>query len=275
MDTMLLFPLGREGDRRLADREVRAVVEPHALDAPPVPPRPVRRAEVDEPVRRALLHYLCVAARNVRILDPDVGVARPAEHRALLVEDAPLATPAQHRDLPLHPELDGRGGLGRLRPWLVDHRRTGWRDLGRSLLVAAPSVLRHAGGDAELADAEVVVGLEEDPRRRQQRVVLAHGVLGEVLLELRDERVLVTLELLAVARGEVDRVLVRHIHARDRVERCSSISFASLRASSTGWTFVRKARPKTPSKTRSSLCSIPRSIRTPLRVPPRQEREAL
>ena len=32
------------------------------------------------------------------------------------------------------------------------------------------------------------------------------------------------------------------------VERCSSISFASLRASSTGWTFVRKARPKTPSK---------------------------
>src|SRR5438093_568269 len=114
MDTMLLFPLGREGDRRLADREVRAVVEPHALDAPPVHLRAVRRAEVDEPVRRALLHDLCVTARNVRILDPDVGVARPAEHRALLVEDAPLATPAQHRDLPLHPELDGRGGLGRL-----------------------------------------------------------------------------------------------------------------------------------------------------------------
>src|SRR5205814_1664170 len=42
-------------------------------------------------------------------------------------------------------------------------------------------------------------------------------------------------------------------------ERCSSISFASLRASSTGWTLVLKARPKTPSKRRSSLCSIARS----------------
>src|SRR3954468_16402525 len=216
MDTVLLFPLGREGDRRLADREVRAVVEPHALDAPPVHLRAVRRAEIDEPVRRALLHDLCVAARHVRILDLDVGVARAAEHRALLVEDAPLAAPAQRCDLALHAEIDGRGGLGRLRPWLVDHRRAGRRDLGRCLLVAAPSVLRHAGGDAELADAEVVVGLEEDPRRRQQRVVLTHGVLGEVLLELRDERVLVPLELLAVAGGEVDRVLVRHIHARDR-----------------------------------------------------------
>src|SRR5260221_12179565 len=43
------------------------------------------------------------------------------------------------------------------------------------------------------------------------------------------------------------------------MERFSSISFASLRASSTGWTFARKARPKTPSKIRSSLCSIARS----------------
>src|SRR5438105_1932431 len=41
--------------------------------------------------------------------------------------------------------------------------------------------------------------------------------------------------------------------------RWSSISFASLRASSTGWTFVRKARPKTPSKSASIFCSIDRS----------------
>src|SRR5436190_2215592 len=52
------------------------------------------------------------------------------------------------------------------------------------------------------------------------------------------------------------------------VERFSSISFASLRASSTGWTLVRKARPKTPSKSRSSLCSIARStwLNLPRRV---------
>ena len=36
----------------------------------------------------------------------------------------------------------------------------------------------------------------------------------------------------------------------------SSISFASFRASSTGWTFVRNARPKTPSRSASIFCSI-------------------
>ena len=41
------------------------------------------------------------------------------------------------------------------------------------LLFSAPPVLRHARRDAELADAEVVVGLEQDPGRAQERVVLA------------------------------------------------------------------------------------------------------
>ena len=77
-------------------------------------------------------------------------------------------------------------------------------------------MLRHAGRDAELADTEVLVGLEEDARRRQQRVVLARRVLGEVLLELRHERVLVALELLAVAGREVDRVLVRDVDVPHR-----------------------------------------------------------
>src|SRR5438552_442147 len=198
MVTALLFPLGREGDRRLAEREPRAVGEPHALDAPPVHLRPVRRAEVDEPVRRALLHDLSVAARHVRILDLDVDVARAAEDVALLLEDAPPAAPLQHGDLSLHAEVDERGGLGRLRARLVDHRRAGCGNLCRSFLVTAPAVLRHAGRDAELADSEVLVGLEQDPRRSEQRVVLPRRVLGEVLLELRHERVLVPLELLAV-----------------------------------------------------------------------------
>src|SRR5215470_12211055 len=88
-----LFPLGREGDRRLTERETRAVGEPHALDAPPVHLRPVRRAEVDEPVCRALLHDLCVAARHVGVVDLHVDVPRAADDGALRLEDAPLAAP--------------------------------------------------------------------------------------------------------------------------------------------------------------------------------------
>src|SRR5205823_7417727 len=46
-------------------------------------------------------------------------------------------------------------------------------------------------------------------------VRLAARVLAQVLLELRDERLLVGLELLAVGGREVDRVLVGRVHARD------------------------------------------------------------
>src|SRR5207302_3743599 len=42
------------------------------------------------------------------------------------------------------------------------------------------------------------------------------GVLGEVLLELPHERVLVALELLAVGGREIDGVLVRDVDARHR-----------------------------------------------------------
>ena len=45
--------------------------------------------------------------------------------------------------------------------------------------------------------------------------------------------------------------------------RCSSISFTSLRASSTGCTFERNARPKTPSNRDSSFDSIVRSTLMP------------
>ena len=50
----------------------------------------------------------------------------------------------------------------------------------------------------------------------QESMILAPRVLGEVLLQLELQRVLVGLELAAVVRGEVDRVLVRDVHARDR-----------------------------------------------------------
>ena len=40
-------------------------------------------------------------------------------------------------------------------------------------------------------------------------------MLGEILLQLGDQRVLVALELPAVVGGEVDRVLVRDVDVRD------------------------------------------------------------
>ncbi len=70
--------------------------------------------------------------------------------------------------------------------------------------------------DAELADREVVVRLQQDTRRREQGVALASGVLDEVLLQLADERALVGGELRAVGGREVERVLVRDVDARDR-----------------------------------------------------------
>ena len=76
--------------------------------------------------------------------------------------------------------------------------------------------LGDAGRDPELADGEVVVGREPHARRGQERVGLAAGVLGEVLLQLADERALVGDELLPVGAREVDRVLVRDVDARDR-----------------------------------------------------------
>src|SRR3954447_14249212 len=52
--------------------------------------------------------------------------------------------------------------------------------------------------------------------------------------------------------------------------RCSSISLTSLRASSTGWTFVRNARPNTPSKSDSSFVSMLRRTDIGGGVVPRQ-----
>ena len=54
--------------------------------------------------------------------------------------------------------------------------------------------------DPELPDREVLVGRHEDARRRQERVSLPARMLGEVLLQLGDQRVLVASELLPVLR---------------------------------------------------------------------------
>jgi hypothetical protein len=74
----------------------------------------------------------------------------------------------------------------------------------------------HARLDAELAEPQAPIGLELDQRRGQQREALPAGVLEEVGLELLGERLLVVTEPLAVARREVDPVLVGHVGARQR-----------------------------------------------------------
>src|SRR5260221_4482 len=69
----------------------------------------VRRFEVDDPVRRAFLAQLRVPARDVRVLDLDVALARAAEHDAPLVDPAGLAVPREDGDLALDPDgLDVR-----------------------------------------------------------------------------------------------------------------------------------------------------------------------
>ena len=108
-------------------------------------------------------------------------------------------------------------GLDGLLGGLVDHRRPrappGSRERPRPGFAAPRTSLRR---DAELADVEVLVGLELDERRRQQHVALAARMLGEVIGELLAELVLVARELVAVGGRQVDRVLVRDVHARDR-----------------------------------------------------------
>ena len=63
---------------------------------------------------------------------------------------------------------------------------------------------------------------------------LAARVLGEVVGQLGEKRVLVVGELLAVPWTEVERVLVGTYTRETETLFASSISLASLRASSTG-----------------------------------------
>ena len=90
-------------------------------------------------------------------------------------------------------------------------RRDRWRErvapaagietfAGRLFGQGGEPVLRlcDAGRDAELADREILVDEELHARRRQERVALAARVLGQVLLQLADERAFVGDELLPV-----------------------------------------------------------------------------
>ena len=76
--------------------------------------------------------------------------------------------------------------------------------------------LRKACRDPELADGEIVVLAQLDPRPRDERIALAPGVVGEIVGELRKQPLLVALELLAILRREIQVVFVRDVDARER-----------------------------------------------------------
>ena len=75
--------------------------------------------------------------------------------------------------------------------------------------------LDQTGLDAELAEAQALVGLELDRGPGQQVVVAAAGVVEQIAGELLLERALVAFELDPVLLGEVDGVLVGHVDAGD------------------------------------------------------------
>ena len=156
--------------------------------------------------------------RNVRVVDEDVALLRPAERRAIAVDAVALAAPREHGNIARRRGHRDRGGLVRRRDivGLVDDRRRGRQRLDRrrgSLLVALR--LDDARRDPELAAAEVVVRFQLHERRAEERIVLALRVLDDVLLELGEQRKLVGLELLAVCAREVDGVLVGDVGAAD------------------------------------------------------------
>ena len=132
----------------------------------------------------------------------------------MLVDCVLVPVHVERHDLRLDAELRRRGRFGRRAGLgLVDH---GCAGLGDGFLgLRARLRLHHPRRDPELADVEVGIGVHEDARRTEQDVALAPCVLGEVLLELGEERLLVALELLPVGGREVDRVLVRRVDARD------------------------------------------------------------
>ncbi len=111
--------LPRERDLRRADREARPVLELQALHPLAAHLDAVRRVEVDEPVRLALLPQLGVTARDVRVDDLDVGVLRAAEDDAGAIDLVALAVPRAGRRSPARsgrPARRRRSAAGPARP---------------------------------------------------------------------------------------------------------------------------------------------------------------
>src|SRR2546430_1138620 len=94
-----------EGDLGRPQRDRVAGAELCALHALAVDLHAVRRAEIDDPVRRALLSHLRVTARHVRVRQLDVAIARATDHDAPLVHLVPRPVEGKRDELLLHAEV--------------------------------------------------------------------------------------------------------------------------------------------------------------------------
>ena len=102
---------------------------------------------------------------------------------------------------PLTPRLLGRDGVDHRVPLLPLRR----------LLALARRGFDQARLDAELAQAEPIIGLEVDLGAGEQRVIVPARVLEQIAGELLLQRALVTLQALVILDRQPDRVLVRHV----------------------------------------------------------------
>ena len=148
----------------------------------------------------------------------------------------------------------GDSGLRGTAGGRVHHR--GAKVALRGLLPLARRRLDEPGLDPELAHPQPLVGLERDFRAGEQREILARGVLEKVRRRARRAGRARSPRTAGGPRARGRRCTRSGRRCARRTPSCSeSISFASLRASSTGCTRAWKARLNTPSTRPSSLAS--------------------
>src|ERR671916_71469 len=211
-----------EAGRALAEGQLVAALYPLAVYGRAVEQGAVGRAEVLDDVAVVGAREPRVLPRDVRVGDDDVVLLRAA--------DGPGAAPLQREAPVLRHYLDdlarepvplgllGRDGRGALR-----HAAglLGAEDAGLARGVLGGALLARAvpagqlGRDAELAEAQGVLGLEADPGRGHQMVVLVLRVRGGVLDQLVPQGVLVGPDGLGVLLGEVHREVVGGVGTRD------------------------------------------------------------
>src|SRR5829696_5368731 len=214
-----------EAGLALAEGQLVAALDPLAVDGGAVEHGAVRGAQI-------LDHEAVVGAgdpgvfpRHVRVVYHDVVLLRAAH--------APRAAPFQLMCLIPENELDdlprqtvAPGLVGGDRGGALLHlpagRLLGAEDAGlargvlRGPLLAGTVAARQLGSDAELPEAERVLGLEAYPRGGHEVVVLVLRVGRGVLDQLVLQRRLVGPDGLRVLPGEVNREVVRGVGARDR-----------------------------------------------------------